>query len=199
MSFLKYYLPAFLLAYLLISFVWPSVRVYRQTGINPVVFGKTESAHDYIGLVMKLLTGLVAVSVLSFSLSAQVYQLLVPIYYLDIIELKWIGLILMHLALGWIVIAQQQMSNSWRIGIDEQRATDLVTGGLFRYSRNPIFLGMLVSLAGLFLVLPNALSFFATLTTYFIIQIQIRLEEEFLERKHGANYITYKKKVSRLL
>lgn len=199
MSFLKYYLPAFLLAYLLISFVVPSVRVYRQTGINPVVFGKTESAHDYIGMVMKILTALLAVSVLSFSLSPHVYQWLVPIHYLEMLELKWVGLILMHLALGWIIIAQQQMSTSWRIGIDELRTTNLVTRGLFRYSRNPIFLGMLMSIAGLFLVLPNALSLLATLTTYFIIQIQIRLEEEFLERKYGSHYIAYKNRVRRLL
>lgn len=35
-DFLKYYLPVFLIAYLLVTFVLPSIRVYKQTGINPV-------------------------------------------------------------------------------------------------------------------------------------------------------------------
>ena len=63
---LKYYLPVFLLTYLLITYVLPSVRVYKQTGINPVTFGKSDSAHDYIGSVMKVLTGLLSVAVLLF-------------------------------------------------------------------------------------------------------------------------------------
>jgi protein-S-isoprenylcysteine O-methyltransferase Ste14 len=51
-------------------------------------------------------------------------------------------------------IAQYQMSNSWRIGIDEKNKTELVTKGIF-YSRNPIFLGMIISILGIFLILPT--------------------------------------------
>ena len=71
-----------------------------------------------------------------------------------------IALILIHLSLLWISVAQYQMSNSWRIGIDENNKTELITKGLFSYSRNPIFLGMIISVAGIFFILPNALTFF---------------------------------------
>jgi len=37
------------------------------------------------------------------------------------------------------------------------------------------------------------------LTTYIVIQIQIRLEEEFLEKQHGEQYLIYKKTTKRLL
>ena len=106
---------------------------------------------------------------------------------------------LIHLSLLWISVAQYQMSNSWRIGIDENNKTELITKGLFSYSRNPIFLGMIISVAGIFFILPNALTFFLILSTYIVIQIQIRLEEEFLEKQHGQEYLSYKQTTKRLL
>jgi protein-S-isoprenylcysteine O-methyltransferase Ste14 len=199
MSFLKIYLPIYLLLYLFIAFVLPSYRTFKRTGINPVTFGRSGNAHDYIGFVMKLLVGLLFIAVLLFSLSEKAYPYLVPISYLQIDALRYAGLIIIHISLLWICIAQLQMGNSWRIGIDEENKTGLVTKGVFSVSRNPIFLGMIISVAGVFLIIPNALTFFLMLTTYFIIQIQIRLEEDFLTKEHGSKYQEYKHKTKRLL
>jgi protein-S-isoprenylcysteine O-methyltransferase Ste14 len=52
---------------------------------------------------------------------------------------------------------------------------------------------------GLFFTTPNALTGIFLLLGYVLIQIQIRLEEEFLTQQHGAHYLTYKKKVRRLI
>jgi protein-S-isoprenylcysteine O-methyltransferase Ste14 len=184
---------------MIVAFVLPSYRTYRQTGINPITFGKTGNAHDYIGVVMKVLIALLFVAVFIFSISDKIYQYLVPISYLVKDLFFIIGLILIHISLLWISIAQYQMSNSWRIGIDEYNKTELITKGLFSYTRNPIFLGMIISVTGIFFILPNALTFFLMLSTYIVIQIQIRLEEEFLERQHGKQYLIYKKTTKRLL
>ncbi len=193
-GFLKYYLPLFLLAYLFITFVLPSISVYKQTGINPVTFGKSDNAHDYIGTVMKVLTGLLIVAVLLFSFGTEAYSYLNPFEYLQKEWLTYTGLFLIHVALIWIVIAQSHMKQSWRIGIDAKNKTALVTNCLFSISRNPVFLGMIVSTAGIFLILPNAITFFITVTSYIIIQIQIRLEEEHLHKLHGTQYNIYKQK-----
>jgi protein-S-isoprenylcysteine O-methyltransferase Ste14 len=106
---------------------------------------------------------------------------------------------LLLIALLWTVIAQGHMKNSWRIGIDTETKTELVTTGLFGLSRNPIFFGMILSLVGLFLVTPNALTALFLILGYVLIQIQIRLEEEFLGKEHGQEYINYKQKVRRLI
>jgi len=98
-----------------------------------------------------------------------------------------------------VIIAQLQMKNSWRIGVDTTTKTELITHGLFRFSRNPIFLGMTVSLAGFFLVLPTAFAFFFLLIGSILMQIQIRLEEEYLIKEHGQMYLAYKKRVQRML
>lgn len=191
----------FLLAYLIIFFglamILPSYRVWKTTGVNPYKFGKSESTHDYVGVLFRLNILAVALIVILFVFLPSLYKYLVPISYLSNPTLSIIGQILLTLTLGWVLIAQVHMQKSWRIGIDENVKTELIQTGLFKISRNPIFLGMRIMLLGLFLVLPNA----ATLVTLFsgelLIQIQVRLEEEFLTRIHGEAYRAYRKQVRR--
>ena len=74
-AFLKIYLPLFFVGFILLVFVVPSVRVYRQTGINPFRFAtKHDEAHDYIGASMKVFILLLLTSVLLYSLSGTAYQ-----------------------------------------------------------------------------------------------------------------------------
>jgi protein-S-isoprenylcysteine O-methyltransferase Ste14 len=102
-----------------------------------------------------------------------------------------------RLFLVWTLIAQARMGNSWRIGIDANTKTQLVTQGIFGISRNPIFLGMRVTLLGPFLLLPNAV----TLTTFVLgealMQIQVHLEEEYLRQTHGEAYRKYCRRARR--
>jgi len=89
------------------------------------------------------------------------------------------------------------LKNSWRSGIDEEQPTTLVQTGLFRYSRNPIFLGMIVTLTGVFLAMPNALSLPFLVLGFVLIQIQVRLEEEFLTKTPGTEYENFRQQVKR--
>jgi protein-S-isoprenylcysteine O-methyltransferase Ste14 len=122
-----------------------------------------------------------------------------PIKQLDTSAIKYTGLGFLVFALIWTIIAQGHMKNSWRIGIDTETRTELIMTGLFGLSRNPIFFGMILSLVGLFLTTPNALTAIFLTLGYVLIQIQIRLEEEFLTSQHGQNYLTYKEKVRRFI
>jgi len=171
--------------------------VWKQTGINPFVFGSTEKAHDYIGRVYKLMVVLTWISIGIYSLYPSWYPYLMPVGYLDIEWLRTSGLILFVISFLWTSIAQFQMSKSWRIGIDYEEKTKLVSHGLFKYSRNSVFLGVLVSYFGTFLIIPNILSFAILLTTWVLIQTQIRLEEVYLEEVQGQDYIDYRSKMRR--
>ena len=135
----------FLLAYLIIFFglamILPSYRVWKTTGVNPYKFGKSESTHDYVGVLFRLNILAVALIVILFVFLPSLYKYLVPISYLSNSTLSIIGQILLTLTLGWVVIAQVHMQKSWRIGIDENVKTELIQSGLFKISRNPIFLG----------------------------------------------------------
>lgn len=91
------------------------------------------------------------------------------------------------------------MGESWRIGIDEERRAPLVRKGVFGLSRNPIFLGMISTLLGLFLVIPTAVTLLVLGLGVVLIQIQVRLEEEFLSGAHGRDYEEYRSDVRRWL
>ncbi|HEY5884530.1 MAG TPA: methyltransferase [Pyrinomonadaceae bacterium] len=194
---LKHFLPLYLLVYFLAAFFWRSFLVWKRTRINPVVFKGTDNAHDFIGRVFKLLFVLVVAVVLGYSFWPEMYGYAIPIEWLEHAWLKRLGVGLLLLSLVWTVLAQAQMGESWRIGIDQEHQTSLVQSGIFRFSRNPIFLGMMLTLLGLFLVIPNALTLLSFVMGVVLIQIQVRLEEEFLTKSHGVEYEQYKRQVRR--
>jgi protein-S-isoprenylcysteine O-methyltransferase Ste14 len=110
-------------------------------------------------------------------------------------------------AVGWLLagagtlgtaIAQGQMGSSWRIGID-QGETQLVTRGLYRLVRNPIFSGCIVAAVGIALLAPSAWSIAAVFVIVVMISLQVRIEEDHLQKAHGRAYRAYAAKVGRLL
>lgn len=113
------------------------------------------SAHDFIGRVFKLLFAIIIAVVIIRAFIPSAYQYVMPIPWLEHEWLSWTGVFLLFVSLVWTVLAQAHMGNSWRIGIDDEHRTELVHRGVFRLSRNPIFVGMIVTLLGLFLVIPG--------------------------------------------
>lgn len=198
-EFLRIFLPTYFVVYFGIAFIGKSVIVKKRIGKNPLVLPNDESAYGLIGFYFKLTMIFMVAYVLLFAFVPKLYDQFLPITHLDTLTVKYIGLGLLALSLIWTIIAQGNMKNSWRIGIDTETKTELITTGLFKLSRNPIFFGMIISLVGLFLTTPNALTGLFLILGYVLIQIQIRLEEEFLTNQHGQKYAVYKQKVRRLI
>ena len=107
------------------------------------------------------------------------------------------GVLLLLLSLVWTGVAQSQMGEAWRIGIDTEHRTPLVQKGLFGISRNPIFFGIMVTLLGFFLTLPNAITLLAFVLGAVLMGVQVRLEEEYLNRLHPEDYQAYRRRVRR--
>ena len=198
-DFLRIVLPIYFIIYFGVAFVLKSVVVAKRIGKNPLVLPKDDSAYGLIGLYFKLTLIAMLIYVLAYAFFPTWHDNFLPIVQFNNQTVKYIGLTLLFISLVWTVIAQGHMKNSWRIGIDTDTKTELVTNGLFSISRNPIFFGMILSLVGLFLTTPNALTLIFLILGYVLIQIQIRLEEEFLTKEHGQAYIGYKQKVRRLI
>ena len=74
----------------------------------------------------------------------------------------------------------------------------LVTTGIYRYSRNPMYLGMILIIISTTVYYLNFLSVFSPLIFYiWINKFQINREEIFLEDKFGREYLEYKSKTRR--
>lgn len=196
---LRIILPTYFIVYFGIAFLAKSLIVAKRIGKNPLVLPKDDNAYGLIGLYFKLTMIFMFVYVLLFAFMPTLYDYFLPIKQLETLSIKYIGLGLLGFSLIWTIVSQGHMKNSWRIGIDTETKTELITTGLFGHSRNPIFFGMITSLVGLFLTTPNALTVIFLILGYVLIQIQIRLEEDFLTTQHGQDYLTYKQKVRRLI
>lgn len=196
---LRLILPLYFIVYFGIAFVLKSLIVAKRIGKNPLVLPSSDNAYGIVGLYFKLMLIAMFVYVALFSCFPAWHQHFLPIVQLELLAVQYTGLALLAIALIWTIIAQSHMRNSWRIGIDTETKTELVTTGLFGVCRNPIFLGMILCLVGLFLTTPNALTGLFWVLGYVLIQIQIRLEEAFLESEHGQIYVNYKQRVRRLV
>ncbi len=76
----------------------------------------------------------------------------------------------------------------------------LVTQGVFAYSRNPMYLGMILALGGTALLLNTALPWLVVLAFALLLRIGfVRIEERLMEATFGEEYLSYQTRVRRWL
>ena len=120
--------------------------------------------------------------------------------FLDETGVAFTGLALAVSGTVLVLVAQATMGDSWRIGVDEQERTRLVTHGVFSLVRNPIFSSMLICFAGLALMVPNVLSAAGLAVLIASLEVQVRLvEEPYLLQSHGDEYRAYAATAGRFL
>jgi protein-S-isoprenylcysteine O-methyltransferase Ste14 len=112
-------------------------------------------------------------------------------------------------ALGWVVTgvafavagAREFRRASTTINpVQPDLATSLVTSGIFRYTRNPMYVGLTAILFGWAVFLAAPWTIFAPIFfALYITRFQIIPEERILAAKFGADYEAYLNKVRRWL
>ena len=105
------------------------------------------------------------------------------------------GLLLMLVAVASFIAAKTTVNP-----LRPSRASSLVTTGIFRLSRNPIYLGDLLVLAALAVWLGNVVNLLLLLPFVWTInRFQIIPEERALADRFGASYVAYCARVRRWL
>ncbi|MBN1215813.1 MAG: isoprenylcysteine carboxylmethyltransferase family protein [Candidatus Lokiarchaeota archaeon] len=123
-------------------------------------------------------------------------------YFWDIRNFNWIIYIGMIFSLIFLIImwsAIITMGKSWRVGMDVNNSNKLITQGIFKISRNPIFLGLDGIVISLFIVQPNLIFLGFCLITIVSIHFQILREEEFLLNIFKEDYKNYFKETPRYI
>ena len=81
-----------------------------------------------------------------------------------------------------------------------KKVNKLITSGIYKYSRNPMYLGLLMIVTSTSLFYLNIFSITTPILFYFWInRFQIKREEIFLTEKFGKEYSLYKAKTRRWL
>lgn len=112
--------------------------------------------------------------------------------------LQWAGLALSALGLGLGMLALREFKRMQTFSKSKTAAMNLVTTGIYRFTRNPVNLGFLLILIGL--PLSGGDYWGIVLMPMFIVAMNslvIKPEETFLENKFKDEFIKYKAKVRR--
>lgn len=113
---------------------------------------------------------------------------------------NYIGFPFMALALFMDVTALVQFvrAKTTPNPFSPSKTNELVTKGVYRFSRNPMYVGLLFWLIGWALFLGNFISFLLLPLFIWVLTVQqILPEESILEEKFGQAYLDYKKRVRR--
>lgn len=82
--------------------------------------------------------------------------------------------------------------------IPGQKPTFMVAEGTYKFTRNPMYLGVTIGLLGISIYIGNLLSLLSPLIFFIAMNIvYVPFEEKLLEKIFGKKYLDYKKKVRR--
>jgi protein-S-isoprenylcysteine O-methyltransferase Ste14 len=114
-------------------------------------------------------------------------------------NISYIGLFINTLGVLVFAVAAFTMKSSWRVGIDKDTKSNLVKDGIYKYSRNPAFVGFDLMFIGLFITYPNILTLINLVLNLVSFHLLILQEEKHLYDIFGREYALYKEKTPRYI
>ncbi len=164
-----------------------SIIFKKKYRINPVLFTKNNIKESLPWYLIFIVSILYFVLILYFNKTS------------SLVKLDYLGFLILLLGFIVMVIAHIQMGSSWRMGFKSSDKINLIQSGIFKFSRNPVYLGLLIQAFAILLLISNLWSLLLFLALFIILRVIISKEEEFLEKQFGKEYTEYKKKVRRFI
>lgn len=200
MNNIKNILSLFLFCTFLLSYVIKLVILYKKDNINANVLAKGHKIPyiKYTEIFVKTTTFIWGATWLVLSL-AGIFGANVVDTLFDDLGINFLGIVLTYLGYFIFLQAMLSMRTSWRVGIDKTSKTKLITHGVYKYSRNPAFVGFDLMFIGLFLMYPNLLTLLVFIVNILAMHLLILQEEKHLKSMLGDEYIKYYKKTRRYI
>lgn len=188
-------LPLALLLAALLGLVLPFVRLYLRTGVVAVTALRGRSLSEV------LVTSSLGLTLLGLGLWTMGVAALGP----DALRawvLPWVvaglGWACILVGISVVVLAQAQMGDDWRIGVDEN-PTGLVTHGLYAWIRNPIYTGLMSASLGVVLITPHPVPLGIWLAQVACLHVVVAREERHMVGLHGQPYLDWAARTGRFL
>jgi protein-S-isoprenylcysteine O-methyltransferase Ste14 len=177
------------------------VYSWAATGINPIAILRGKGKWRILELLSFLAVGLWVLEVLlrAFQPGRDLFPSMVKVGLLHTQVANVLGVMLIAFGMVIFLFAFLNFGTSWRIGIDRASPGTLVTGGIFAFTRNPIYVAFILFFFGFFLI--NGTWFFLIFALLAVIafHFQILREEEFLKKQYGPSYAAYSAQTARYL
>lgn len=137
-----------------------------------------------------------------FAVAIGVVGVTVPIAPLEFAAQPWLAsvFLLLGAAVVFLGVLAVKMAKTTVNPMQPDKASALVVTGIYRFTRNPIYLGMTLLLLGIALWFASSLGvLFALLFVGYLNRFQIIPEERFLQASFGDTYSDYRQRVRRWL
>ena len=125
---------------------------------------------------------------------------LLPVY--KIVPMPWnvLGVIPLACGIALNLVADRAFHQAQTTVKPFEQSAALITSGVFRITRNPMYLGYILILVGVALIV-RSLTPYAVIPVFAILmdRVFIRVEEQMLEENFGQSWLEYAKKVRRWL
>jgi protein-S-isoprenylcysteine O-methyltransferase Ste14 len=168
------------------------VLLGRRLGFSPVSYGDPGSAQHRHSLTFRWFRVAIWLACLARARwpGFDIYLGPLPALHTPPVMLLGNAVMLAAFALvAWLNLAQ---GNAWRSGVAKPHEQGpLVTGGLYRHTRHPMFAAVIVGQAGFFLAIPSLFTLLCLVVGVATIRRQAALEEDALERLHGDRWRAY--------
>ena len=185
--------------------IWASFGVtravyLRRQGVRVIVPDRTRSNLE------KLCDAALAAALLSWLYLAVAYPCGLPtaavpawadLRVVDSLTLRAMGAVVMASGVATYALGVLGLGAAWRMGIDHMAPGPLATAGIFRWSRNPIYVGIECLFLGVALTQGRVVFFVLTLLFATLVHWVVLREERFLRHQFGAEFEDYRKQVGR--
>jgi protein-S-isoprenylcysteine O-methyltransferase Ste14 len=182
------------------GYIGKLIILAKKNNIKADVFGKgvkpreTLIIEKFLRIMTFLGIGIWAVSALFPSFEEK--------YFIKVFQslgVSIIGLVITFIGVSFFISAMVFMKTSWRAGIDKSTKTSLITSGLYRFSRNPAFVGMDLMFLGTALTYGNIITIIAAVLVAVGLHLQILQEEKHMKETFKKEYCVYADNTPRYL
>jgi len=112
----------------------------------------------------------------------------------------WSGVIVLVASLWLFARSHADLGTNWSITLEVREAHQLVTSGVYRTLRHPMYTALLLYSLGFALVLPNWVAGPAYLVSMLLlVGFRLRPEEDLMRAEFGAEYDDYARRSKRLI
>lgn len=199
MTFFDYFQIASVVIFLLVI-LSRAVYMIASRGINPIVIGGGKKG---LARIIELLSfsGLVLwmIDLVLYAVHSDFHIFPAPLNHVlvDSQVIRIIGAGLIGIGLLFFIGAFVSFGDSWRVGFDVKTPGELVTGGIFAVSRNPIYVFLDLWFIGIFLMNGRLIFLIFAILTLIAIHWQILQEEAFLSNLYHQPYHQYRSRTGR--
>ena len=176
----------------MLGMVLTRVLMMRRRGIEAMNFGKIDKKDFLIPPFALFYFYLVFAATFNFpTVSSQ--------QFLHAEIVSWVGVSFCIAGLLLILWSLVSFGQSFRVGIDTEHPDKLITSGVFAFSRNPIYAAFAFILLGQFLIFSNWILLVYMGAGVWLFNRQVSLEEEYLKKHYGQEFLDYCSQVRRYL